>query len=171
MSSKPFIDEFKANCIFRLKESNRMLWRCLDDYDEKSIWEKPNNHTNSVANLLLHLDGNMSQYIISSLAGNPDKRQREKEFSRKRGYKKGDLITKFKKTLDEVEDIIEKIDDSELMRERIVQGFRLSGIGIIIHVVEHYSYHVGQIALLTKIRTDKDLGFYSGIDLNKLNPQ
>jgi uncharacterized damage-inducible protein DinB len=55
------------------------------------------------------------------------------------------------------------------VRIRQVQGFSLTGIGIIIHVTEHYSYHTGQIALLTKLLKDRDLAFYAGIDLNKKN--
>jgi uncharacterized damage-inducible protein DinB len=48
--------------------------------------------------------------------------------------------------------------------------YNLTGLGIIVHVTEHLSYHTGQIALLTKLITEKDLGFYAGLDLNKKHP-
>ena len=50
-----------------------------------------------------------------------------------------------------------------------VQGFQLSGIGIVVHVVEHYSYHTGQISFWTKQLKNKDLRFYAGLDLNVQN--
>ena len=58
---------------------------------------------------------------------------------------------------------------AELLRSRTVQGFQLSGIGIVVHVTEHYSYHTGQIAFWTKQLKNKDLGFWEGKDLNAHN--
>ena len=66
-------------------------------------------------------------------------------------------------------DVIASATEIELNKKRLVQGFQLSGTGIIIHVVEHYSYHVGQIALITKLFTNEDLGFYANLDLNITN--
>ena len=64
---------------------------------------------------------------------------------------------------------IRNLSEEDLLKVRSVQGFEHSGTGIIIHVVEHYSYHTGQIAFWTKLLKDKDLGFYAGHDLNKKN--
>ena len=61
------------------------------------------------------------------------------------------------------------VSPEELMRVRSVQGFEYSGMGNVIHVAEHLSYHVGQIAFLTKVLKDKDLGFYAGQNLNVKN--
>ena len=66
-------------------------------------------------------------------------------------------------------EIISNISEPELNRKRLVQGFELPGTGIIIHIVEHYSYHAGQITLLTKLFTNQGLGFYSNQDLNITN--
>ena len=170
MKTNPVIDQLKSSCIYRIEEGSRMLDRCLLEFDDTSIWERPNPATNSVANLLLHLEGNMRQYVLSSLGGNPDTRRREREFEVDGGYTKSELTAGFYQALDQVKTTIKTVGASELLREREVQGFTLSGIGILVHVVEHYSYHIGQIALWTKIRTDRDLGFYEGMDLNILNP-
>ena len=61
------------------------------------------------------------------------------------------------------------VSEEELMRKRMVQGFEYSGIGIIIHVTEHFSYHTGQIAFWTKQLKNKDLGFYADRDLEIKN--
>ena len=59
--------------------------------------------------------------------------------------------------------------DDEMMRVRNVQGFTYTGMANIIHTIEHYSYHTGQIAFLTKLLKNKDLGFYGNMDLNIKN--
>jgi uncharacterized damage-inducible protein DinB len=71
-----------------------------------------------------------------------------------------------------VHSVIEEIqihDEDSLLKTRTVQGFEKNGIAIILHITEHYSYHTGQIALLTKLMTNEDLGFYKGLDLNIKN--
>ena len=81
------------------------------------------------------------------------------------------LIKKLHITIEKAKSIIQKMDGDNLLRKRIVQGFQYSGMGIIIHVTEHYSYHTGQIAFWTKQLKNKDLGFYAGVNLNKKNEQ
>lgn len=161
-----FSSEFKTQSIFRMEESTTRMVRCLNELEEVEIWMWPNAASNSVGNLVLHLCGNIGQYIISSLGGNPDTRNRDAEFSAKSGFNRTELISKLKATVTEAIDIINHTDEENLLRIRSVQGFNLSGIGIIIHVTEHCSYHTGQIAFWTKLLKDKDLGFYAGIDLN-----
>jgi hypothetical protein len=96
-------------------------------------------------------------------------RERDKEFSADGGYSKSKLIEKLVGTVDDAKGIIQNVSPSELLRKRHVQGYYHSGIGIIIHVTEHYSYHTGQIIFWTKLLKNKDLGFYAGIDLNTRN--
>ncbi|MGH2563977.1 MAG: DinB family protein, partial [Ginsengibacter sp.] len=129
----------------------------------------PNEHSNSIGNIILHLCGNIRQYAISSLGKVEDVRKRAKEFSAKEGFNKKELLTKLKNTVDEAINVIENLDEPALIKSYSVQGFDLSGIGIIVHVTEHYSYHTGQIAFWIKLLKNKDLGFYAGIDLNIQN--
>ncbi len=162
--------EFKEQIIYRLDESTRMVSLSFDKLLEEDIWKKPNENSNSIGNLILHLCGNITQYAISSLGGTEDKRKRDEEFSAKEGLRKSELLNKLKDTVTKAKDSIKKVSVSELLRKREVQGFNMSGIGIAIHVTEHYSYHTGQIAFWTKqLKDKKSLGFYDGIDLNVKN--
>ena len=153
-------NEIIAQAIFRLEENTPRVEKCLNELSEKEVWLKPNNSTNSVGNLILHLCGNITQYIISSLGNKDDTRIRDLEFTTSGGYNKSELFDTLSSTVTQAVDIIKTLSEDELLRVRSVQGYELSGIGILIHVVEHYSYHTGQIAFWTKLLKDKDLGFF-----------
>ena len=164
-----FVQDFIENAIFRLDENNQMVRKSFAELDEADIWKRPNATSNSVGNLILHLCGNITQYAISALSGTADKRQRDAEFAAREGYGKAELLDGLLRTVETAKTVIRKLDADNLMRMRTVQGFRFSGTGIILHVVEHYSYHTGQIAFWTKLLKGKDLGFYTGFDLNAKN--
>jgi uncharacterized damage-inducible protein DinB len=167
--NEEFIKEFVSQAIHRIDENTPKIASCLQELEESEIWKRPNQHSNSIGNIILHLCGNIRQYDISSLGKSKDVRERDKEFSADGGYSGSELMKKLTSTLDEAKNIIQNITGEELLRKRNVQGYTHSGIGIIMHVTEHYSYHTGQIIFWTKLLRDKDLGFYAGVDLNKKN--
>ena len=163
------IREFIEQSLHRIDENTPRINKCMNELEEADAWMRPNNASNSVGNLILHLCGNITQYIISSLGETEDIRERDKEFSANDGYSKSGLMKKLNTTIEKAKGIIQTMDRDNLLKKRYVQGFEYSGMGIIIHVTEHYSYHTGQIVFWTKLLKNKDLGFYAGIDLNKKN--
>jgi uncharacterized damage-inducible protein DinB len=122
-----------------------------------------------VGNLILHLSGNIRQWIISSLGYAEDTRHRDSEFAANDGYTKSELAEKLFSIVEEAKLIINKMTPEELLKKRKVQGYLYSGIAIILHVTEHYSYHTGQVIFWTKLLKDKDLGFYTDSNLNDRN--
>lgn len=166
---KEIVGEFIEQAIYRMDESTRMVGISLNQLSEEDIWKRPNNSSNSIGNLILHLCGNISQYAIASLGEIADTREREKEFEAVSGYSGDELLLKLRKTVEKAKRTMGNASLDQLLKKRKVQGFVFSGIGIVMHVVEHYSYHTGQIAFWTKILKDKDLGFYDGIDLTVKN--
>ncbi len=166
---KQMQEDFVWNASYRMDESLRMIKICLDKLPENVVWQKPNASTNSIGNLILHLCGNITQYGIASLQNAEDNRNRDEEFSIAAGYNKEELFQKLESTVNKAKKTFTETPILELLRKRTVQGFEFSGMGNIIHVVEHFSYHTGQIALWTKMLKDDDLGFYNGIDLNLKN--
>ncbi len=161
--------EFIEQSIYRMDENSHRIIKCVGELDEDEIWKSPNDHSNSIGNLILHLCGNIRQYIISALGETEDKRRREEEFSTKKGFTKTELLNQLTEIIKSSEQVIKEIGESQLTKIYSVQGFNLTSIGIIIHVTEHYSYHTGQIAFWTKQLKNKDLRFYDGIDLNARN--
>lgn len=163
------VEELVKNALYRMDESTRMINKSLNNISEKEIWQNPNDSLNSIGNLILHLCGNMTQYIISSLGELEDERNRDAEFQTKDGLNKEELIKKLENTVDDAKRVIFDAKPEQLVKIRSVQGFSFSGVGVIMHAVEHFSYHTGQIAFWVKLLRDKDLGFYDGMDLNTKN--
>lgn len=169
--------DFKENALYRIDENTRMIETafakleayCHPEPVERHIWKRPNEASNSMGNLILHLVGNMTQYVIASLGEQPDTRVRDIEFNTTEGFSKTELLEKLHKTVDLVKQTIEKATVDQLLLKRDVQGFHFSGMGCVLHAVEHYSYHTGQIAFWVKQLMNAPLGFYDGVDLNEQN--
>ncbi len=161
------LTEIVENAVYRIDENTRMVQKSLAHIDHEALWHVPNRAMNSIANLILHLCGNMGQYAIASLGNGSYQRQRDLEFSRRSGETKKELLQLLLDTVEKTKAAIQESTVAELLKKRKVQGYRFSGLGIVFHVVEHYSYHTGQIAYLVKQMKHIDLGFYDGIDLNE----
>lgn len=164
--SEKLIIEIKKNSIYRIEENLRMIFICFDKITEKELWNQPSKEGIAIGNQVIHIVGNMTQYLVSTLGQKNYNRQRDKEFEINRGICKSSLINELSYTIKESIITINKLSLENLLKKRKVQVYYLSGIGCLIHAVEHFSYHTGQIALLTKNITNNELGFYDGIDLN-----
>ncbi len=138
---------------------------CLDKLTEEQVWWRPNESSNSTGNLVLHLSGNVRQWVLSGLGGQPDNRLRQEEFDAQGGISKEELWSTLSETMRAILPVIEQIKPEDLIARRAVQTFEESGLTILVHVTEHFSYHTGQIAWITKMLTAEDLGFYAGIPL------
>lgn len=135
---------------------------CLEKLSEEEIWWRPNPESNSVGNLLLHLSGNVRQWIIASLGGLPDRRQRSREFSEQGPIAKEQLLQNLEETVEEALQVLSRLDATALLETRKIQASEnVSGLQAVLHVVEHFSYHTGQIVYVTKMLKSEDLGFYN----------
>jgi uncharacterized damage-inducible protein DinB len=152
------------------QESVPRIVKCLGLLADDQIWKHPNEHSNSIGNLVLHLNGNVRQWVLSGIFGEKDERDRDAEFSFEGPTPKKNLIELLDRLREETMEALDKISSEMLVEERKVQGFNETVISILVHVTEHFSYHTGQIAFYTKILLDTDLGFYSDYDLNIKTP-
>ena len=160
---RALIEETKRR-LFR--DSQPRIHKCLAQLTEEEIWERPNAETVSVGNLVLHLCGNVRQNILHGLGGAPDHRRRALEFSEPGPIPAAELLRRLDELMAEVDAALDRIDPASLLEIRRVQGFDESGLSILVHVVEHFSYHVGQMTWFVKSRKAVDMGYYAGMDLN-----
>ena len=131
--------------------------RCLYQLSQDDIWWRPNAASNSAGNLVLHLSGNIRQWIISGLGGAPDVRIRDEEFSERGPLSRRALVRGLEETVQEALRVLRRLPLDALRREHTIQGFRVSGLAAVFHVAEHFSYHAAQIIYLTKWRRGRDL--------------
>lgn len=159
MSLTPKIIEAFKRRVF--DESYERIFICFDLLSEEQIWHQPNQHTNSIGNLVLHLIGNAQQWIIGSFGFTDTKRKRSQEFVPGQNIAKSVLKNMLIELKSEMIPLIENLTESDLNKTYNVQVYKENGVDILIHVIEHFSYHTGQIALLTKLVADKSLNFYN----------
>jgi len=141
------------------------LKKCLDQLTDKEVWQRPNAHSNSMGNLVLHLTGNVRQWIIAGLDEQEDTRQRESEFEERGPVDREKMLIELDAVMAQVEGVLNRLTPEKLLQQFEVQGFQETGIGILVHVVEHFSYHVGQMTYYVKALKDMDMGYYDGLDL------
>jgi len=149
-----------------IKESLSRITQCVNLLTDEQLWHSENANTNSVGNLVLHLEGNIRQYIVSGVGRAKDVRERAKEFEKRQSITRQRLLEKLTITLSEADDVVQALSEKHLSEEVIIQGFEHTRLSSIIHVIEHLSYHVGQITYYTKWVLDVDTSYYGGMDLD-----
>lgn len=160
--TKEFIFDVKRRLF---DECLKRIGLCLDQLTDEQVWWRPNESSNSIGNLVLHLNGNVRQWILSGVAEQVDVRNRQTEFDQRTSIHKEKIWAQLQQTMEEVRTVLDKLSPHELVDRKPVQVYEESVVAMIVHVTEHFSYHTGQIAWITKMLTDEDLGFYKGVDL------
>ena len=115
------------------------------------LWWRPNEQSNSIGNLLLHLSGNVRQWIVSGVGGHPDVRKRNMEFAARGGAMAAGMLDGMDATLREVDDVLRALLPSELLERRLIQGRDTTVFEAVYHVVEHFAGHTGQIIWIAKM--------------------
>jgi uncharacterized damage-inducible protein DinB len=134
---------------------------CLDKLSGDQIWWRPNEQSNSIGNLLLHLNGNVRQWIVSPLGNVPDNRDRDSEFAEGRHIGLSNLRAALDQTVKEFDSILGRLTAADLLKDYTIQGFEnVTALEAIYHVIEHFAMHYGQMVYVTKLLTETDLGFY-----------
>jgi uncharacterized damage-inducible protein DinB len=131
--------------------------QCVARLTEDDIWWRPHETSNSIGNLLLHLRGNVGQWIIGGVGQRDFERHRQQEFDERSHRPARELLALLKATVAEADEVIGGLDAEALTTRRHIQFYELSVLEAIYHVVEHFSMHTGQIILIAKMRTGADL--------------
>lgn len=157
MTTEDVFLKFSAD---KLEQLHGRIEDCLGRLQPEQIWTRNSENENAVGNLVLHLSGNVRQWIGSGVAGLPDHRQRDTEFDARGGKSTQELTELLRIRVGEAASIIRAVPAARLTERITPQGHDVTVLEAIAHVVEHFSQHTGQIILLTKILTGEDLGYY-----------
>ena len=129
----------------------RKIEAAVEPLSEEQLWWRANEASNSVGNLLAHLHGNLSQWVLAGLAGEPFERHRSEEFAARGGATKQRLLDDLRATVTRCRAAVARLDDEALSQPRKIQKYDVEGHAALFHAVEHMSYHTGQIVLLAKM--------------------
>jgi len=132
----------------------------VEPLTEEQVWWRPNEQSNSIGNLVLHLNGNVRQWLVDSFEGRDDKRDRPAEFAAQDGMTAAALLERLGATMGEAARVFDKLTEKDLVAWRDIQGYQVRGLEAVYQVVEHFGLHYGQIAYISKSLSGRDLGFY-----------
>lgn len=141
-------------------EYPRKIAVALGSFDEDDLWWRPNPASNSVGVLLVHLAGNVRQWVVHGLGGLPDVRERAAEFARRGGLGPEEAFGVLMDSVRAADGVLAGLDPALLDRPLRIQGIETTGLRALYHVVEHFSMHTGQILYIAKLRAGRDLGLY-----------
>ena len=126
----------------------------------KQVWTRGSEAENSIGNLLLHLTGNVRQWIISGVAQAPDTRNRDAEFAQRDEIDPEALLAKLRETVTAADIVLSRVSAEQLLEKRHIQVFDVTVMHAIYHCVEHFSGHTGQIIWAVKKIKKADLNLY-----------
>ncbi len=152
--------DFLKYSIDKLNQYEARIETCLDKLTDEQIWSRGAETQNAVGNLVLHLCGNLGQWILSGVGGAPDHRDRDAEFAARGDVSAAELKERLRERVQETVAVIGALGPEQLVERIVVQGYEVSKLHAVYHVVSHFSEHAGQIMFATKLFTSDDLGFY-----------
>lgn len=136
----------------------------VESLTDEQVWWRPNEASNSIGNLLLHLNGNVEQWLVASFKRLEDTRNRPAEFAERQIQPAAALLSELGATLQRASDVLSRLTEADLCATYRIQGYTVNGLQAVYHVVEHFGLHYGQIVYITKLIRAEDLGFYRELD-------
>lgn len=155
----------QTSALYFLDWNHERIVRCVEELPENKIWHRPNNNSLSVGNQVLHLEGNIRQWIIHGLGGRPDVRKRDDEFAAAGGVSSAELLARFSEVIEDAKLVITDLKEEDLRKKHQIQAYEEDGLYVLMHVIEHMSYHTGQVVFYTKAVLNMDMEFYGGLEL------
>jgi uncharacterized damage-inducible protein DinB len=147
----------RKSCDLLTSDYLPKIERCVERLNEDLVWRRPNDASNSIGNLILHLSGNVTEWIIGGVGQQPYERNRPQEFAAVGPVPATELVRALGSIVTRAADIIGGLDDAALVGRRRIQGYDVTVLDAVYHVVEHFGMHTGQIIMVTKMYTGKDL--------------
>lgn len=149
--------EEAAHC---LNECLARIRHCVDQLTDEQVWWRPRESMNSIGNLLLHLSGNLRQWIVSGIGGASDVRDRPAEFAARGPTSRTQLLAQLQATVDEALAVLARTGPAAMSPVRRIQGFDLTGWGAVFSSIPHFQGHTQEIICLTRMQLGRAYRFY-----------
>lgn len=153
-------ENFVSYARHKLAEHHAQIVRAASLCTPEQVWHRSNGHCNSIGNLLLHLTGNVTQWIICGLGGTASQRNRPAEFAERGPLPLQPILDKLAQTIRDADAVLAVLPATALSARHSIQGYDVTGVEVVFHVVEHFAFHTGQVVHMTKALRDCDLSLY-----------
>ncbi len=144
----------------KLNQLSGRIAVCLEKLNYEQVWARGTENENAIGNLVLHLCGNVRQWIGTGVKGQPDVRRRDAEFAARGGLQPAELRLRLEEAVGEAVAVLRELPPDRLTEKVTIQAYEVTVLEAIYHVVEHFAQHTGQILFASKLLTSEDLGFY-----------
>jgi hypothetical protein len=145
-------NEFISANRHTLEEGMRKIKHCVDQLTDDQIWWRPKPDMNSIANLMLHLSGNLRQWIIAGAGGGKDVRNRPMEFADRSNRLKSEILGILGKVISEVDLVLARLTSEQLLSRRRIQGYDTTVLAAVTDSLSHFRGHVQEIIHVTRIQ-------------------
>jgi len=160
MSEAIIADAVREHARARLADHLAQVRRCVALLTSDEVWYRANDHTNSIGNLVLHVRGNLHQWMLAGLGGAPLQRDRAAEFAERGPRPTPEIVAALDAAVTAARDVLARLDAGALARRYSIQGYDVAGVVAVCHAVEHLANHTGQIVQMTKVLKNVDLSIY-----------
>jgi hypothetical protein len=143
-----YIDQARRH----LTDRTDRIKHCVDQLNDEQVWWRPQESLNSMGNILLHLCGNLRQWLVAGVSRAPDVRDRPGEFSERGPIPRADLIRSLEAVVNEADAVLAGLDQSQLLEPRRIQGFDETVMSAIWGTLEHLSGHTQEIIYITRLQ-------------------
>lgn len=151
MNSPSLCETLSHEFADELTQALSRIKHCLDQLTDAQVWHRPAEKMNSIGNLMLHLAGNVRQWVVSGVGGAPDARRRQAEFDERGPIPNADLWDRLQTTVAEATAALAKPDADNWQRVRRIQGFEVTGLGAALHSIAHFRGHTQEIIHQTRM--------------------
>jgi uncharacterized damage-inducible protein DinB len=163
----PFLEFSRSKLV---EQDWPRLRTTVESLTDEQVWWRPNEASNSIGNLILHLNGNVHQWLVASFDRLGDTRNRPAEFAQREPIPAALLLERLGSTIGRASGVLSRLTSADLLATFQIQGYTVSGLYAVYHVVEHFGMHYGQIIYMAKLLRGEDLGFYRELDKTGSRP-
>jgi len=153
------VEGFKRESCFTLEYSRDRMLHVIGQLSDEQIWWRPDEQMNAIGNIVLHVCGNLRQWLVCGVGGRPDDRDRPAEFAQREIIPSDVLAVKLGEAVKQASSAIMAASEGELLRPRFVQIAQVTGIGAIYHSVAHLEGHAQEMIYIARLQLRDDYRF------------
>lgn len=151
MSADDLATALGTEAANELTSALNRIKHCLEQLNEEQVWWRSKPSLNSIGNLILHLCGNVRQWIVAGLGGAADVRERPAEFAERGPIPMSELLHRLDAVVGEAKEVLGRLTARQLLEVRYIQGFDVTGLAALFDSVPHFRGHTQEIVHMARL--------------------